>query len=377
MEVDYYSFLLPNNYDVSNKKVLLRADFNVPTKNGKVLEDTRIMECIPFILNLHKRGAKTIIVSHIEDDEKSLLPVYNFLKSKLPKLMFANTNNIEELRLWCEKLNKGEILMVENIRNFEGEKEDSPELAKSFASLVDMFVNDAFSVSHRKHALVHAITNETTSFLGPTMYHELISLSPALNPSSPSLLVLGGAKISTKMPLIKTYLNKGVNVFVGGALAHNIWKSKGIEIGKSLYDEGFFLDPSISDHPLLFTPEDVVLDDGSTVNINSIPSERKVVDIGQVSLNHLKKLANSSNTVIFNGPLGYFEGGWKKGTEDFYHFLKKSDNTYLGGGDTLLALHQSGLRREDFTHVSLGGGAMLDYLGGGELPGLLFVTKHD
>lgn len=213
------------------------------------------------------------------------------------------------------------------------------------------------------------------SYFGPTFIRELENLTKALTPVKPAILIVGGAKISTKLELIKQYLDQGVQVFVGGAMVHNIWKERGLEIGKSLYDPSYKLPESFVHHPLLLTPVDVVLADGSVQPIESIGAEGVVVDCGPKTVAMLEEVMKGAKTVIANGPLGLYEKGWLHGSEQILTKLAHAPvDSYIGGGDTVSVAHGLNLL-QNFTFVSLGGGAMLDFLASGTLPGIDAVTK--
>jgi 3-phosphoglycerate kinase len=241
--------------------------------------------------------------------------------------------------------------------------------------LGDTFINDAFSVSHREHASVVGIAHEMVAYFGPTFTKELEHLTKALTPLKPALLIVGGAKITTKLTLIEQYLDQGVQVFVGGAMVHNIWKERGVEIGKSLYDPNYKLPESFIKHPLLMTPKDVILADGKSVPFNKIPEDGIVVDCGNETISEIEKTILASKTVIANGPLGLYEKGWLHGSEQVLTKLAHSGViSYIGGGDTVSVAHSLNLLH-NFSFVSLGGGAMLDFLASGTLVGIDAVTK--
>jgi phosphoglycerate kinase len=238
-----------------------------------------------------------------------------------------------------------------------------------------VFINNAFSVSHRSHASVEGVARKMASYFGPTFMRELENLTKALAPVKPAILVVGGAKISTKLDLIKQYLDQGVQVFVGGAMVHNIWKERGLEIGKSLYDPSYKLAESFVRHPMLLTPVDVVLADGSTCDFDKIPTDGVVVDCGNKTVAMLEQIMKDAKTVIANGPLGLYEKGWLHGSEQILTNLSNLPvDSYIGGGDTVSVAHSLHLLKK-FTFVSLGGGAMLDFLASGTLPGIDAVTK--
>jgi phosphoglycerate kinase len=283
--------------------------------------------------------------------------------------------DFNELEQVSRTVERGQGMLLENVRLWEGETENLPSLARSFASLGDIFINDAFSVSHRKHASVVGLANVMVSYFGPTFTRELENLTKALTPVKPALLIVGGSKIATKLALIEQYLDQGVQVFVGGAMVHNIWKERGLEIGKSLYDPEYELPESFVNHPLLMTPRDVILADGNCVPFNKIPTDGVVVDCGNGTIEQVEQAILASKTVIANGPLGLYEKGWLHGSEQILTKLAHSGVTsYIGGGDTVSVAHSLNLLR-NFSFVSLGGGAMLDFLASGTLPGIDAVTK--
>jgi phosphoglycerate kinase len=314
-------------------------------------------------------------MSHFGEKGESLKLVADHAVQQLPFLTFNPSLDCQELAERSRELEEEKGILLENVRLFPGETENLSSLVAGFASLGDIFINDAFSVSHREHASVVGLGSTMLSYFGPTMTRELEHLSKALTPNPPALFIVGGAKISTKLNLIRQYLDKGVKVFVGGAMVHNIWKELGLEIGQSFYDPAYHLPETFVKHPLLLTPQDVILATGETVPITKIPKDGVVVDCGKATVGMLAQIMNLSNTVIVNGPLGLYEKGWLYGSEQVLNAVASSKVTsYIGGGDTVTVAHKLGLL-EKFTFVSLGGGAMLDFLASGTLPGIDAVTK--
>jgi phosphoglycerate kinase len=357
------------------KRVLIRVDWNLPVTDGVVTDSTRLDVTITFLQKLAFAGAKIIIMSHFGEKGESLLPVAKYAHEKLAGLSFTQSLSFEELVPLTHSINDGEMLLLENVRLFPGETDNLPELVNNFAMLGDVFINDAFSVSHRKHASVVGVGERMLSYIGPTFARELEHLTNALSPEKPALLIVGGAKISTKLNLIKHYLDQDVRVFVGGAMVHNIWKSRGIEIGNSLYDPSYDLPSSLYNHPLLLTPIDVILDTGECVPYTNIPKESMVMDCGPETIDLVKNTLASSKTVILNGPLGLYEKGYISGSEGILRAVIDSHITsYAGGGDTVSVANKLGVL-DKFTFTSLGGGAMLDFLASGTLPGIEAVTK--
>lgn len=365
----------PDLRTLKGKRVIVRVDWNMPVNNGQVVDTSRFDVSVPFLKKLSADGIKIILLSHFGEKGESIKAVADYVTHSLPFITFTPSFDFSELEQTSLNLAEGSGMLLENVRLFEGETENSSDLADSFASLGDIFINDAFSVAHRKHASVVALADKRLSYFGPTFERELENLTKALTPVKPALFIVGGAKIATKLALIKQYLDQGVQVFVGGAMVHNIWKERGLEIGQSLYDPEYHLPESFYRHPLLITPVDVVLATGETVAVEAIPHDGVVVDCGEKTVAMLNNIVATTNTVVANGPLGLYEKGWLKGSEHILTNLANSTVTsYVGGGDTVTVAHSLGLLQK-FTFVSLGGGAMLDFLASGTLPGIDAVTK--
>ncbi len=376
MNATWREHLAPDLRTLRGRRVLVRVDWNVPLdKKGEIADLSRYNVTVPFLKHLSSVGAKIIIMTHFGEKGESLKAVADYVTKDLNFVTFSPSFDFGELESSSRSLEEGKAMLLENVRLFPGETENDHVLATSFSNLGDIFINDAFSVSHREHASVVGVAKIMLSYFGPTFARELEHLEKALEPKAPALFIVGGAKISTKLSLIKQYLDKGVKVFVGGAMVHNIWKEKGIEIGKSLYDPNYKLSETFINHPLLLTPKDVVLSTGQTVSVDKIPQDGIVVDCGNQTVEMLSSLMALSNTVIANGPLGLYEKGWLHGSEQILTKLGESTaSSYIGGGDTVTVAHNLHLLSK-FTFVSLGGGAMLDYLASGTLPGINAVTK--
>lgn len=375
MNTTWQQHCAPDLRTLQGKRVIVRVDWNVPVTNNIVTDTSRFDVTVPFLQSLSAAGAKIILMTHFGEKGESLLPVANHVTKALSFVTFTPTKDFGELEAASRGLSEGNAILLENVRLFDGETENSPSLAMSFAALGDVFINNAFSVAHRKHTTVVGIPNHMLSYFGPTFERELENLTRALTPAQPALMIVGGAKISTKLDLIKQYLDQGVKVFVGGAMVHNIWKERGLEIGQSLYDPQYHLPESFVNHPLLITPVDVVLESGETVDVSAIPKDGAVVDCGTKTTDMVNGLVALSNTVIANGPLGLYEKGWLHGSERILVNLANSGVTsYIGGGDTVSVANSLHLLQK-FTFVSLGGGAMLDFLVSGTLPGINAITK--
>ncbi|HLP86465.1 MAG TPA: phosphoglycerate kinase [Candidatus Paceibacterota bacterium] len=361
--------------NLSGKKVVLRVDFNVPMKNGVILDDFRIKKAVPTILFLQKKGAKVVIISHLGDEgNESLKPIALRLKKYVKGVNFLETSIFsDETEKQVNLLKKGEIVLLENLRRETGEKKNSPSFARALSRYGEIYVNDAFSVSHREHASIVGITKYLPGYAGLQLVEEIENLSKVFNPSHPFLFILGGAKFDTKIPLIKKYLRSADNIFIGGAIANDFFRARGYEIGASLVGENNFQIPVLLKSKNLVLPTDVKVILGSknriTKPIDVSPLE-SIVDIGPQTIENLKDLINKASFILWNGPLGKYETGFGGATEEVLKIISKSKaHSVIGGGDTTALI--SKLKIEDkLGFVSTGGGATLDFLSKGTLPGI-------
>ncbi|MEK7567595.1 MAG: phosphoglycerate kinase [Patescibacteria group bacterium] len=358
--------------DCAGKTIIIRADFNVPVKNGAVVDERRIdteLKTIDFVL---EKQAKIILVSHIENEgEDALLPVFNVLKNKY-KVTFVEANllKIKEAK---EKLKNREIILVENIRNFKGEKENDDNFSQEFASLGDYYVNEAFPVSHRNHASIIGFPKFLPSYIGFRFKKEIEELSHAFNPPHPFIFILGGAKFETKEPLIAKFLEIADHVFVGGALGNDFFKAKGYEIGGSITSNST-PPQSILDNEKILIPIDVVVRASDNRHVvrgqKEILPQEIVSDAGPKTIEMLQKYIMEARMVLWNGPLGFYEKGFDGGTKEIAKIIAESRaRSIVGGGDTTAAIKDLGVA-ERFTFISTGGGAMLEFLAKGTLPGI-------
>jgi phosphoglycerate kinase len=359
---------------IKNKTVILRADFNVPIENGVVTDTFRIDSTLATIDLLIKKGAKIVIFSHLgEDGKKSLMPVAKYLAKKKYKGYFEESDNTEVIRDSVMDLCSGEILLVENIRRFEGEKTDDKKFSVFLASLGDYYVNDAFSVSHRKHASIVGVAKYLPSFAGLQLETEIKMLSKALKPKKPFLFILGGAKFDTKLPLLKKYTEIADAVFVGGALANTLLKKKGYVVGTSLAEDNVKISNPLLKNSKLLLPMDVTVlrkKKLEVVSIEEIEETDNIVDIGTETLLRIKPLIDKAKLIVWNGPLSKSGFSDDVGTIELLKLLKSAKGeTIIGGGDTAEIVHKMKMQKE-FTFVSTGGGAALDFLANGTLPGI-------
>ncbi|MFA0761932.1 MAG: hypothetical protein HZLCBSQH_002043 [Candidatus Fervidibacterota bacterium] len=379
--------------DVQGKRVLVRVDFNVPIENGKVLDDWRLRATLPTIRYLTERGAKVILLSHLgrpkgkRDEQFSLRPVAQRLSELLGQpVQFADDCVGEVAEQGVARLRAGEVLLLENLRFHAGEEANDEAFAQQLARLGDVFVNDAFGAAHRAHASVHAITKFLPSYAGLLMEREVTHLSRLLEaPEKPFVAVLGGAKVSDKIGVIRNLLTKVDALLIGGAMAFTFLKAQGYETGKSLVEAdkldlaNALLREGKEKGVELVLPVDVVVaesdaEDAATqvVPATAIPADKAGYDIGPETANLFAERICTAKTVFWNGPMGRFERTpFKAGTKAVAEALAQcSGTTVVGGGETAAAAFEFGIA-EKVTHVSTGGGAALELLEGRELPGVV------
>ncbi len=361
--------------NLSGKKVILRVDFNVPVKNGKVLDDFRIKKTIPTILYLQKNGAKVIMISHIGVNEKeSLLPVEKIINKYLKNFEFIKTPIFsDETEKKINEMKKGEVFLLENLRAETGEIKNSPSFARALSRYGEIYINEAFSVSHREHASIVGITKYLPGYAGLQFMTEIENLSKIFNPKHPFLFILGGAKFETKIPLIKKYLRTADSIFIGGAIANDFFKVRGYEIGQSLIGPNNFQIALLMKSKNLILPIDVKVAKNSKSRFThptDVLADEKIVDIGSKSILNLKELISKAEFILWNGPLGEYENGFGGATEEILKLISKSKAySVIGGGDTVALITK--LKIEDkLGFVSTGGGATLDFLSKGTLPGI-------
>ncbi|MDP2705144.1 MAG: phosphoglycerate kinase [Patescibacteria group bacterium] len=352
-------------------RVFLRADFNVPVLSGAVMDDFRIASALPTIRFLKERGAKIILASHFEGkEENSLYPVFEYLQQFFP-LTFEK----EYLgsSAFVDTMKGGDIVLLENLRLNPGEKENNEQFAKSLASLADVYVNEAFPASHRTHASIVGVPKFIPGYAGFRFIEEATQLGGIMNPEHPFTFILGGAKFDTKLPLIEKFFSLADTVVVAGALANNFLKEKGLSIGKSLYTEGDFNLGNFLNDERLILPEDVVVERRGTslsIPVSHIQDNDRIVDAGEHTLEKIVDAVKRSKSLLWNGPLGAYEESFTEGTLAVAKAIADSDaHSVVGGGDTIAAIAKLKLN-DKFSFISTGGGAMLDFLAKGTLPGI-------
>ncbi|OGG61877.1 phosphoglycerate kinase [Candidatus Kaiserbacteria bacterium RIFCSPHIGHO2_02_FULL_49_34] len=358
--------------DVRGKKVLVRASLNVPLIDGRVSDETRLRANLPTIKVLQERGAKIILLGHLGRNGESLQVLATALAKHVPVTFIGTAYDASETVQGIDALQDGEVVMLENVRHDEREEQNDAQYAETMAALGDYFVVDAFADAHREHASITGIAKILPTVFGEAFMQEYNALSLAVEPKSPSLAIIGGAKFDTKTPLIKTLAQKYTHVFIGGALMNDVYKARGYEIGTSVASDAA-IDSEILALPNLVVPTDVLVrnQNGEVRNVlaTEITSGDMVVDIGEESFKTLSRHIDEAAEIVWNGPLGYFEAGFDRFTKACAEkiAIRKNAITIVGGGDTLAALGVTHTT-DAFTHVSTAGGAMLTFLETGTLP---------
>lgn len=387
---------IPN---LSNVTVLLRADLNVPVDKGVVRDDFRLRMTVPTIEFLRSRGAKVVVISHIEtadeDGGPTLAPVIPRLAQLLGSAVKVDfIKNYRNAKATIDAMGGGDVVVLENLRINKGEKANDKAFAKELASLGDIYIDDAFAVAHREHASICAITDFLPSYAGPLLAREVVELGKAFTPKNPFLFILGGAKFDTKLPLVDKFLGLADQVFIGGALANDCFKALGYEIGASKVSATPVDLSAVVRNPKTLLPVDLIVERGGSkvvIGPQEVQSSDVIMDAGPKTVAMLADKVSNMAFVLWNGPLGNYEMGYEDGTIALAKVIAvetvrrrgsgggsvsgiNDGNvgelvSILGGGDTVASIARLGIEK-DFSFVSTGGGAMLDYLANETLPAI-------
>lgn len=384
--------------NAKDKRVLLRVDFNVPIDKTGVTDDTRIRECLPTIKYLLKKKTKLIIITHLGRPEGKVVDrlkldaVYDrlrkILKMRPPHINKVHTCLGKSVENAIAKMKGGDVLMLENIRFHPEEELCEKNFTSSLAKLGEAFVNDAFAACHRKHSSTAGIAKYLPSYAGFLVEKEIKGLTPLLKSKKKNLTVIvGGAKIDTKIGLIKNFLKKAKYILIGGGLANTFLAAEGFDVGKSFYEPAKtetaqnILMAASKTKTKIILPGDVIVADVVTayagrmdIPIKDVEGDMKILDIGSLTREKFVSIIKKSKIIVWNGPLGVYEfTPFASGTKQIAKAIaamKNKAKTYIGGGDTIDAMARLKISRKNFTHVSTGGGAMLEFLENKELPGI-------
>jgi len=385
------------DFEFQNKRVLLRCDFNVPlSEKREILDDFRIRKTLPTIEYLKQKQAKIILISHLGDSEKGKEKKYSLkpIASRLEELLNQKINFIPDclgrnVEKKIEKMKAAEVILLENLRFYPEEKENEPNFVRKLAQLGDIFVQDGFGVCHRSHASVVGIPRILPAACGFLLAEEIAILSQVLeNPDRPLIVIIGGVKISTKIELVRQFLERADHLLLGGKIANTLLKVKGLYIKEPWEEEEEKLLKVLErinlTNPKLHLPVDGIIALSSSEErylrqgaVGTLRKEEEIFDIGPETIETFKKIIESAKMIVWNGPLGYFEKPpFDKGTTEIAKAIVESDAfSIAGGGETIEFINKNGLT-EKFNHISTGGGAMLDFLSGQLLPGIEVLEEN-
>ncbi|HDX1193480.1 TPA: phosphoglycerate kinase [Pasteurella multocida] len=383
------SVIKMTDLDLSGKRVFIRADLNVPVKDGKVTSDARIRATIPTLKLALEKGAKVMVTSHLGrptegefDEANSLKPVVDYLNANLDVPVRLVRDYLDGV-----DVNQGEIVVLENVRINKGEKKNDPELGKKYAALCDVFVMDAFGTAHRAQASTYGVAEYApVACAGPLLAAELDALGKALKePARPMVAIVGGSKVSTKLEVLNSLSKIADQIIVGGGIANTFIAAAGHNVGKSLYEENLIpVAKNLAASTDIPVPVDVRvgLEFSETAAatekaVNEVKDDESIFDIGDKSAEQLAEIIKNAKTILWNGPVGVFEfPNFRKGTEIISHAIANSEGfSIAGGGDTLAAIDLFGIK-DKISYISTGGGAFLEFVEGKVLPAVEILEKR-
>lgn len=383
--------------ELKNKRVLMRVDFNVPMKDGNIIDDARMQAAIPSIKYISEQGARLILMSHLgrpdgqRNERYSLKSVALHLTQLLgQKVDMADDCIGPTVQARVDQMLAGEIILLENVRFYSGEEGNSPEFSRELAALGDLYVNDAFGTAHRAHSSTCGIADFLPAYAGFLLENEVNMLSKVLeHPECPRMAIMGGAKIKDKLGLIRNLLVKMDILLIGGGMANTFLKANDINIGKSISEDKLLIEArslltlAAEKNKKILLPIDVVVADelsanaaGTIVDVKNIPADKMILDIGPKTIAAFSAAIAKAHTIIWNGPMGVYEyEQFAAGTEAVARAIAASAAvSVVGGGDTAVIVHKLGLEKQ-ITHISTGGGATLEFLEGIQLPGVKVVNR--
>lgn len=384
--------------ELKSKIVLFRVDYNLPMQDGKIQDDTRLVKTLSTLRFLMEAGAKIIIVTHLGrpkgevNEELRLDAVAKHLEGYLGTTVLKSDEVLgEESTNLVENMEDGAVLMLENVRFAPEEKKNDPEFAKELAGLADLYVTDAFGVCHRAHASTVGVTEHLPSYAGFLLQKEVKYLNEILeSPEQPFCLIVGGAKIDTKIGVLERFLDLADSFLIGGAMANTFLAAQGHNVGGSLYQEDRldmardFLKKAEGLGKKVLLPDDVMVSteisenaEGRNVQLQEVMAEDKILDIGIQSTERYINELSTAKTIVWNGPMGLYEfAAFENGTHSLAKALAALDaRVIIGGGDSIDAINKFKIAQDEFTHISTGGGAMLEFLEGKELPGIQVLAE--
>ncbi|MDY0436846.1 phosphoglycerate kinase [Pasteurella multocida] len=383
------SVIKMTDLDLSGKRVFIRADLNVPVKDGKVTSDARIRATIPTLKLALEKGAKVMVTSHLGrptegefDEANSLKPVVDYLNANLDVPVRLVRDYLDGV-----DVNQGEIVVLENVRINKGEKKNDPELGKKYAALCDVFVMDAFGTAHRAQASTYGVAEYApVACAGPLLAAELDALGKALKePARPMVAIVGGSKVSTKLEVLNSLSKIADQIIVGGGIANTFIAAAGHNVGKSLYEEDLIpVAKNLAASTDIPVPVDVRVglefsETAATTEkaVNEVKDDESIFDIGDKSAEQLAEIIKNAKTILWNGPVGVFEfPNFRKGTEIISHAIANSEGfSIAGGGDTLAAIDLFGIK-DKISYISTGGGAFLEFVEGKVLPAVEILEKR-
>jgi len=359
--------------NLNGMRVLVRSELNVPMDEARVTSDFRIRKATTTISYLRENGARVVICAHVgRGPKESLAPISRWLKPLMPHVFVRDIVG-PEAKMAVDEMMPGDVVLLENVRQNPAETENEVAFSHALANFGDIYVNDAFSVSHREHASVVGVPTCIPGYAGILFAEEYDNLSRALHPESPSVVIVGGAKFETKEPLIRKLLDIYDTVFIGGALANDLLRAHGFPVGRSMISEGVPA-PDVMNHPRLMIPTDVTVENKSKQarikKVADVHPNDKIVDIGPDSFAELARVIRNAKFVLWNGPMGLYEDGYDEWTEAVAQAIAGSSGyTIVGGGDTIATIATLGIE-DKYTFLSTAGGALLEFLTNGTLVGI-------